>query len=110
MQRLLPATALTQLAEANDQPYLSLFKHGSLEVEIYRPEKVDLQHPHSRDEVYVVIVGSGQFVRDGVSQPFEAGEVLFVPAGMEHRFVNFTEDFATWVLFYGPHGGEAAQA
>jgi hypothetical protein len=32
-----------------------LFRHGSLEVEFYRPEGVDLQQPHDRDEIYVVI-------------------------------------------------------
>ena len=25
---------------------------------------------------------------------------------LEHRFKNFSEDFAIWVLFYGPEGGE----
>jgi hypothetical protein len=34
-------------------------------------------------------------------------DFLFVAAGDEHRFVEFTEDFSTWVLFYGPEGGEA---
>jgi hypothetical protein len=34
--------------------------------------------------------------------------VLFVPAGMDHRFVNFSGDFAAWVIFYGPAGGEKA--
>lgn len=29
-------------------------------------------------------------------------------AGAEHRFVEFTPDFATWVVFWGPPGGEAA--
>jgi hypothetical protein len=33
--------------------------------------------------------------------------VLFVPAGHEHRFEDFTPDFATWVIFYGPDGGES---
>jgi hypothetical protein len=23
-----------------------------------------------------------------------------------HRFENFTDDFGTWVIFYGPEGGE----
>ena len=31
---------------------------------------------------------------------------LFVPAGVEHRFEKFTEDFKTWVIFYGAIGGE----
>ncbi len=35
------------------------------------------------------------------------GNVLFVPAGMEHRFENFRDDLAVWVFFYGPEGGEA---
>jgi mannose-6-phosphate isomerase-like protein (cupin superfamily) len=37
---------------------------------------------------------------------FGPGDVLFVPAHQEHRFEQFTEDLALWVLFYGPQGGE----
>ncbi|CAN5750314.1 hypothetical protein BH24GEM1_BH24GEM1_26510 [soil metagenome] len=33
---------------------------------------------------------------------------LFVPAGVAHRFEDFTDDLAVWVLFYGPDGWEAA--
>jgi len=32
--------------------------------------------------------------------------MLFVPAGVAHRFDEFTADFCTWVMFYGPEGGE----
>jgi hypothetical protein len=32
--------------------------------------------------------------------------VFFVPAGVAHRFERFSPDFATWVVFWGPHGGE----
>jgi mannose-6-phosphate isomerase-like protein (cupin superfamily) len=39
---------------------------------------------------------------------FGPGDVLFVPAGVEHRFEDFSDDFVTWVVFYGPEGGEAA--
>ena len=35
-------------------------------------------------------------------------EGVVVPAGAVHRFVDFTDDFGTWVVFYGPEGGEAA--
>lgn len=87
--------------------FATLFRHGSLEVEFYRPDGVDRQTPHTRDEVYVVASGSGTFLNDGVRRPVEPGEVLFVPAGVEHRFEDFTDDFATWVMFYGPEGGEA---
>ena len=85
-----------------------LFKHGSLEIEIYRPFGMDRQKPHRRDEVYVVMSGSGIFECAGERRPFMPGEVLFVPAGMAHHFEDFSVDFATWAFFYGPDGGEAA--
>ncbi len=105
--RLTPAAALQALADVpQGPPFRTLLRRGSLEVEIYKPVGEDLQMPHPRDEIYVVIAGRGEFVCDGARQPFEPGEVLFVPAGVTHRFENFSEDFSTWVLFFGPHGGE----
>lgn len=105
--RLTVANALSRLAQV-DTPFRELFTHGSMSVEIYRPITVDRQTPHTRDELYVVASGSGWFVADGERERFEAGEVLFVPAGVTHRFEDFSEDFVTWVFFYGPEGGEAS--
>lgn len=76
-------------------------------MEIYKPEGVDRQTPHTRDEVYVVISGTGWFRNGDVRERFVAGQVLFVPAGVVHRFEEFSGDFATWVFFYGVEGGEA---
>lgn len=101
-----PKKALEKLAE-QDSPFLTLFEHGTLAVEIYKPEKIDLQQPHSRDEVYVVVSGTGEFMNGGERTTFSPGDFLFVPAGVEHRFENFTDDFSTWVIFYGPEGGES---
>lgn len=100
-----PKEALEKLAGQNS-PFLTLFEHGTLQLEVYKPEKVDLQQPHSRDEVYVVISGTGEFVNGGERMNFSPGDFLFVPAGVEHRFEHFSEDFSTWVLFYGPERGE----
>jgi hypothetical protein len=30
----------------------------------------------------------------------------FVAAGVPHRFESCSDDFATWVVFWGPKGGE----
>lgn len=103
--RLTKKYGLEELAKSS-QPFVELFKHGSLVVEMYKPDKVDLQQPHTRDELYFVISGTGWFVNGETRKSFESGEVLFVPAGVEHRFEDFTKDFATWVVFYGPEGGE----
>lgn len=86
---------------------MTLFQHGSLEVEVYRPDGADHQQPHDRDEIYVVISGSGIFFSDGKRMPFAPCDFLFVPAGIAHRFEDFTDDFSTWVFFYGPKGGES---
>jgi mannose-6-phosphate isomerase-like protein (cupin superfamily) len=48
------------------------------------------------------------FNRAGERRPFKPHDVIFVPAGMEHRFEGFSDDFQTWVVFWGPTGGEAA--
>ncbi|PHN07475.1 cupin domain-containing protein [Flavilitoribacter nigricans] len=106
--QITPTQALADLKAAN-HVFLELFTHGTLSIEIYQPDKVDLQQPHERDEVYVVIAGSGTFLNGGNRSTFGPGDFLFVPAGVEHRFEDFTEDFCTWVIFYGPKGGEAGQ-
>ncbi len=86
--------------------FTELFKYGSLVVEFYKPEHKDLQTPHNRDEIYVIAAGEGVFDSNGRRWNFKAGDFLFVPAGAEHRFEHFTDNFCTWVFFYGPEGGE----
>lgn len=105
--KLAPAAAQAALERAADgRPFARLFAHGSLEIEVYKPVGRDLQTPHERDEVYVVIAGHGEFVCADTREAFAPGDLLFVPAGVEHRFEHFSEDFSTWVAFYGPRGGE----
>lgn len=100
--------ALRAIASSDDRVYGILLEHGTLELGFYRPVKVDSQQPHERDEVYIVQSGKGHFVLGTTRQPFESGDALFVPAGVEHRFEDFSDDFAAWVMFYGPPGGEAS--
>jgi mannose-6-phosphate isomerase-like protein (cupin superfamily) len=98
--------ALNQLDANSVQLFVKVMEHGSMSVEIYRPDKIDRQTPHKQDELYVVISGTGEFMNDDKLSVFKPGDVLFAPAGIDHRFVNFTDDFVTWVIFYGPTGGE----
>lgn len=99
-------SAKEALSKLNNKLFLNLFAHGSLQVEIYKPQGKDLQQPHEKDEVYVIIAGTGEFLNGGKICSFNPGDFLFVPAGVEHRFLNFSDDFSTWVIFYGPAGGE----
>ncbi len=67
---------------------------------------MDLQQPHDRDELYVIINGKGTFSHEGDRTAFAPGDVIFVPAGDKHRFEDFSENFSTGIIFYGPVGGE----
>lgn len=100
------ADALSQLPGQAGERYVELFRHGTLSVELYAPRGHDPQSPHTRDEVYVVVAGRGQFLNGGERHPFAPGDVLCVPAGVTHRFEEFSDDLAVWVFFYGPDGGE----
>jgi mannose-6-phosphate isomerase-like protein (cupin superfamily) len=97
--------ALSKL-DTSGHLFTELFRHSSLSVEIYKPVRVDFQQPHKRDEFYVVIRGQGKFYHAGNVSDFKAGDFLFVNAGDEHHFMDFSDDFLTWVFFYGPEGGE----
>ena len=99
---LCPEQALEQLETETENTWLELFKSGKTEVEIYKPVGRDPQQPHWSDEVYVVISGTGFFRNADERHPFKPGDLMFVPAGVAHRFEDFTDDFATWVIFSGP--------
>ncbi len=91
-------------------PFARALAHGTMRVELYAPgsnaDGRDRQQPHAQDELYVVQRGQAT-LRIG-AEWFDAapGDVFSVPAGVDHRFERFTPDFATWVIFYGPDGGE----
>ena len=91
---------------ASGQSSVSLFQHGDANLLLFVPTDQDTQVKHERDEIYVIASGQGMFVRGKERVPFRANDLLFVPAKTEHRFEEFSADFATWVVFWGPQGGE----
>ncbi|MFN0122893.1 MAG: cupin domain-containing protein [Blastocatellia bacterium] len=81
--------------------------HGSMSVVLFAPRGRDYQTAHDQDELYFVVTGAADFVRETGQRRCGRGDALFVPAGAPHHFENMSDDFVTWAVFYGPSGGEA---
>ena len=63
----------------------------------------DHQQPHKEDEVYYVISGRGAITVAGEDRHVKAGSLIFVAAGVEHRFHDIAEDLRVLVFWAPPH-------
>jgi mannose-6-phosphate isomerase-like protein (cupin superfamily) len=81
--------------------YEVVMERDGARVLLSRPVAPNRQTPHAQDEVYVIVRGRGVLVHDGKRDAFETGDLMFVAAGTEHWFEDFSEDLAVWVVFYG---------
>lgn len=100
------ALGLLPDAVPGSRRYAEPFTHGTMRLGMYAPVETDPQKPHEQDELYFVLSGSGTFLHAGERSTFESGDAIFVASGVQHRFESFSEDFAAWVVFWGPPGGE----
>jgi quercetin dioxygenase-like cupin family protein len=68
---------------------------------------LDDQTPHTEDEIYVVTAGRARVVTPAGSADVAPGDVVFVPAGEDHRFVDIAEDLTLLVVFGPAYGSRA---
>lgn len=54
------------------------------------------------DQVLVAVDGSGTSSLDGVEQPFNRGDVVVVPEGTRHNFINTGSEPLRIITVYGP--------
>jgi mannose-6-phosphate isomerase-like protein (cupin superfamily) len=93
------------------QDYLEFLRVPALSAGLYMlpAGAVDMQEPHTEDEIYYVINGRGFIQVDQESRQVEAGSLVFVKARVEHRFHTITEDLRVLVIF-APAEYSAAQS
>jgi mannose-6-phosphate isomerase-like protein (cupin superfamily) len=87
--------------EAEGRPYLEFIRVPGMSVGLYvlAPGATDRQQPHAEDEVYHVVAGRARIrVADEVA-PVAPGSVVFVAAGVPHRFEEIEEELRAVVLF-----------
>jgi mannose-6-phosphate isomerase-like protein (cupin superfamily) len=79
---------------------LEPFEKDNVKLVFFAPSGTDYQTAHDQDEFYFIVRGSGELVIESDRFSFSGGDVFFVEAGRPHRFEKFTEDFATWAIFF----------
>lgn len=79
---------------------LEPFEKNGVKLVFFAPQGADYQTSHDADEFYFIARGSGKLAIDRESYGFNSGDVFFVPAGVPHRFEEFSDDFATWAIFF----------
>lgn len=106
------AHELADLAARRDEsgkPYLEFITVPDLSVGLYvlAVGQPDLQQPHGEDEVYYVVSGAGRITVGDEVCDVKPGSIVFVAAGVPHRFHDITEDLTLFVAF-GPAEGSRA--
>jgi len=79
---------------------LEPFEKGSVRLVFFAPRGVDYQTAHEKDEFYFIVRGSGELLIGDKRHRCASGDVFFVAAGVDHRFENFSDDLATWAIFF----------
>lgn len=83
------------------EPYDCLLNQPGAQILVFAPRGTDYQNAHNRDEAYICVTGQATLELDGKRQPFGAGDLAWVPKNMPHRFFDMSDDFVTWVAFFG---------
>jgi mannose-6-phosphate isomerase-like protein (cupin superfamily) len=95
---------------ASQRPYLEFITVPDLSVGLYvlAAGEPDLQKPHTEDEVYYVISGSGRVTVGDDVRDVRPGSIVFVAATVPHRFHDITEDLTLFVAFGPAEGSRGA--
>ena len=88
------------------QLYLEFFAAPTMSIGVYElaAGSVDPQQPHTEDEVYYVVGGRGQVQIGDDDREICPGSVIFVGAGVGHRFHTILEDLKLLVVFAPARG------
>jgi mannose-6-phosphate isomerase-like protein (cupin superfamily) len=84
--------------------YLEFLRVPAMSAGVYvlSAGSTDPQSPHKQDEMYYVVRGRGRMQAGSADQAVSEGSIIFVEAGVEHRFHDITEELVVLVFFAPP--------
>jgi mannose-6-phosphate isomerase-like protein (cupin superfamily) len=99
-ERFESSTLLAQLM-VKGEPFLEFLRRNSMSAGIYVLDAGadDPQQPHDQDELYYVIEGQAVLEVDGDQKPVKSGSLVFVAAGVQHRFHSIASKLSCLVVF-----------
>jgi mannose-6-phosphate isomerase-like protein (cupin superfamily) len=102
---------LLERRASTGQPYLEFLRVPNLSLGLYvlPAGGTDRQSPHTEDEAYHVISGRARVTVGDHVRDVGPGSIVFVAAGIPHRFHDIAEELVILVVF-GPAEGSRAVA
>jgi mannose-6-phosphate isomerase-like protein (cupin superfamily) len=99
---------ITDLANTQSDRWSEFLRVAVMSMGVYKlpADSTDTQSPHTEDEAYYVVSGKATVEVDGEDSPVAAGSIVFVPAQVDHRFKDITEDLALLVFFAPAEGSQ----
>ncbi|MFE9258721.1 cupin domain-containing protein [Streptomyces sp. NPDC006879] len=91
---------------ANSGAYLQFLRERNMSVGLYalNAGQSDPQQPHGQDEVYFVVSGRASITVGEETTLVARGSVVYVPAGVPHKFHHISEDLKVLVVFSPAEG------
>ena len=92
-----------------DESFIEFLRRDSMSLGVYRLDAgaTDPQDPHTEDEAYYIVSGTGKIQIGEDTHSVEKGDIIFVEREVEHCFFDIEEDLVTLVFFAPAYGSLA---
>lgn len=100
----LESAALLAQQMVKGEPFLEFLRRDTMSAGVYVLDAGagDDQQPHAQDELYYVIEGRAVLEVDGDQRPVKPGSIVFVAAGVAHRFHSIASKLSVLAVFAPP--------
>ena len=97
---------LTKRVQAG-RSYLEFLRVAAMSAGVYvlPAGAPDPQKPHSEDEIYYIVSGKAKMRIGAQERSVCEGSVIYVEAGLEHRFFDIEEELMVLVIFAPAESG-----
>lgn len=106
MSQVLQLTEVLDKRARLGRPYTEFLRVPAMSAGLYvlAAGATDTQKPHGEDEIYYVISGRARIRIGEEERPIRDGDLIFVEAAREHRFLGIEQELTLLVVFAPAEG------